>query len=135
MDRQRLCRDAAKRRARGVFLFFCYSVNLENNNGFLKFVIIDRSKRGMGYGREMLRLALQYVFQITGAKAVWLNVFYENLIARQCYEKVGFTEKNIEKDAFAYKDELWSRCSMSISKQVFSFSERAPYEFDTYHNI
>lgn len=115
--------------------FFCYSVNLENNNGFLKFVIIDRSKRGMGYGREMLRLALQYAFQITGAKAVWLNVFYENLIARQCYEKVGFTEKNIEKDAFAYKDELWSRYSMSISKQAFSFSERTPYEFDTNHSI
>jgi len=28
--------------------FFCYSVNTENNIGFLKFVIIDKTKRGKG---------------------------------------------------------------------------------------
>ena len=55
--------------------FFCYSINTENNIGFLKFVIVDKTKRGKGYGKEMLHLALQYAFQITGAKAVQLNVF------------------------------------------------------------
>lgn len=50
--------------------FFCYSINTENNIGFLKFVIVDKAKRGKGYGKEMLNLALQFAFQITGAKAV-----------------------------------------------------------------
>ncbi|NBH27957.1 N-acetyltransferase [Lachnospiraceae bacterium] len=97
--------------------FFCYSVNTADNIGFLKFIIVDKTKRGKGYGKEMLNLALQYAFQITGAKAVQLNVFKENASAKQCYEKVGFIERKTDKDVFAYKDELWSRCNMIISKQ------------------
>lgn len=96
--------------------FFCYSVNTESNIGFLKFVIVDNTKRGKGYGKGMLNLALQYAFQITGAEAVQLNVFNENTLAKRCYEKVGFVERNIEKDVFPYKDELWSRCNMIASK-------------------
>ena len=88
--------------------FFCYSVNTADNIGFLKFVIVDKT---------MLNLALQYAFQITGAKAVQLNVFNENTSAKQCYEKVGFVERKIDKDVFAYKDELWGRCNMIILKQ------------------
>lgn len=97
--------------------FFCYSVNTKDNIGFLKFVIVDKTKRGKGYGKEMLNLALQYSFQITGAEAVQLNVFNENALAKRCYEKVGFVERNIEKDVFSYKDELWSRCNMIVAKQ------------------
>ena len=97
--------------------FFCYSVNTTDNIGFLKFVIVDKTKRGKGYGKEMLNLALQYAFQITSAKAVQLNVFSENVLAKQCNEKVGFAERKIDKDVFSYKDELWSRCNMIISKQ------------------
>lgn len=96
--------------------FFCYSVNLEDNIGFLKFIIVDKARRGKGYGKEMLKLALRYAFEITGAKAVQLNVFRENALARQCYEKVGFVQRKIDEDAFAYKDELWSRCNMIISE-------------------
>ena len=96
--------------------FFCYSVNTENNIGFLKFVIVDKEKRGNGYGKEMLHLAVQYAFQRSGATAVQLNVFDENIAAKQCYEKVGFVERNIDKDVFSYKDELWSRCNMIITK-------------------
>lgn len=94
--------------------FFCYSVNTEDNTGFLKFIIVDKAKRGKGYGKEMLKLALQYAFQITGATAVQLNVFSENPLAKQCYEKIGFAERRIEKNIFAFKDEQWSRCNMII---------------------
>ena len=96
--------------------FFCYSVNPADDTGFLKFVIVDQAKRGKGYGKEMLHLALQYAFQITGASAVQLNVFNENVLAKQCYESIGFVERKIEKDVFSYKDELWSRCNMVVSK-------------------
>ena len=99
--------------------FFCYSVNIADNIGFLKFVIVDKTKRGKGYGNEMLNLALQFAFQITGTKAVQLNVFSENVLTKQCYEKVSFVERKINKDVFAYKGELWSRCNMIIPKQSF----------------
>ena len=92
--------------------FFCYSINTEDNLGFLKFIIIDPEKRGKGYGKEMLHLALQYAFRITGATAVQLNVFQENALAKRCYEKVGFVERAAEVNVFAFKDELWSRCNL-----------------------
>lgn len=69
--------------------------------------------------KEMLNLVLQFAFQITGAEAVQWNVFNENSLAKHCYEKVGFVERNIDKDVFSYQDELWSRCNMIVSKQSF----------------
>lgn len=92
--------------------FFCYSVNVEDNMGFLKFIIVDNSLRGKGYGAEMLHLALQYAFHITGAEAVQLNVFAENTLAKHCYEKVGFVEESIDQNVFPYQEECWSRCHM-----------------------
>lgn len=96
--------------------FFCYSVNVDDNTGFLKFVIVDSQMRGTGCGKEMLKLALQYAFNITGVDLVQLNVFEENAAARRCYEKVGFVEESVSKNAFPYKDELWSGCHMVVRK-------------------
>ena len=35
--------------------FFCYSINVDSNTGFLNFIIVDKEKRGKGYGQKMLR--------------------------------------------------------------------------------
>lgn len=99
-----------------VIGFFCYSVNTDDNSGFLKFVIVDSNLRGKGRGKEMLQLALQYAFLITGVESVQLNVFAENTAAKRCYEKAGFVERHVEKNVFPYKDELWSRCNMVVTK-------------------
>ena len=39
------------------------------------FVIVDDSKRGKGYGKQMLRLAIDYGQQELGAKRITLSVF------------------------------------------------------------
>ena len=96
--------------------FFRYSVNTQSNEGFLASVIIDPELRGKGYGREMIRLALRYAFELTGAESVQLNVFAENQNAKRCYESLGFVQRSMTKDAFVYKDEVWSRCNMTIAK-------------------
>lgn len=98
-----------------VIGFFCYSVNTETNAGFLKFVIVDSRKRGTGLGSEMVQLALQYAFVVTGAKCVQLNVFEENAAAKRCYEKAGFVVRAVDKNVFSYKEEQWSRCNMAVS--------------------
>lgn len=97
--------------------FFCYSVNADEDAGFLKLVIVDRNKRGSGYGNEMLKLALRYAFEITGVKTVRLNVFDENAAAKHVYEKVGFREDSIDRNVFSFKGELWSRCHMTAAKR------------------
>ncbi len=99
--------------------FFCYSVNTDNNTGFLMLVVVDSKKRGAGYGKKMLQLALQYAFNITGVDSVRINVFSENAAARHCYEKIGFVDESTSDNVFPYKDELWSRCHMIIEKRRF----------------
>ena len=96
--------------------FFCFSVNLSTNEGMLKFVVIDNTIRNMGYGSEMLKLAVRYAFEIAKADAVQLNVFPENERAKKCYLKVGFKERALTENAFRFKDELWERCNMVITK-------------------
>ena len=97
--------------------FFCYSVNLDSNEGMLKFVMVDPAQRGKGLGKEMLQLAVEYAFNITKADAVHLNVFPENTRAKKCYESVGFIERHTDLNAFSFKDESWGRCNMIIKKE------------------
>lgn len=98
--------------------FFVYSVNVENNEGFLKFIIVDGAKRGRGYGVRMLRLALQYAFEITGAEAVYLNVFDVNESAMKCYANAGFVEQEGWREQFAYRDEVWGRRRMAVTRRL-----------------
>lgn len=56
------------------------------------FVIVDDSKRGKGYGKEMLRLALKYAFEFLMVQKVTLGVFETNVSAFYCYKSVGFTQ-------------------------------------------
>ncbi len=92
--------------------FFCYSLNEETKEGMLKFIIVNPELRGKGVANEMLDLVSNYAFEKTGAEAVHLNVFTTNIRAKKCYQKAGFTERNVTENAFSYKDESWGRCNM-----------------------
>ena len=54
------------------------------------FVILDDTKRGKGYGKEMICLALRYAFEIFGAQKVTIGVFDNNPSAYYCYKNAGF---------------------------------------------
>lgn len=56
------------------------------------FVILNPDLRGKGYGKEMLRLGIEYVKDNLSAKRIDLGVFANNDNARFCYESVGFRE-------------------------------------------
>ena len=56
------------------------------------FVIVDDTKRGKGYGREMIKLALKYAFDLFRAERVTLGVFDNNPSAYRCYKAAGFQE-------------------------------------------
>lgn len=56
------------------------------------FVIIDPALRGKGYGKELLRIGVEYVKENLNATRIDLGVFENNESARHCYEAVGFTE-------------------------------------------
>lgn len=96
--------------------FFCIATDVQTNTSMLRFVMVDSSLRGKGYGKEMLSLAVKYAFDIAKADAVQLNVFTQNEAAKKCYLSVGFTERSVTPDVFTYKNESWGRCNMIITR-------------------
>lgn len=64
------------------------------------FIIVDDSKRGMGYGKEMLQLSIKYAFDILKVDKITLGVFENNESAYHCYKAAGF--KDVELDEVEY---------------------------------
>lgn len=79
------------------------------------FVIVDDIKRGQGYGKQMLILALKVAFNILKAEKVTLGVFENNKPAYYCYKAVGFKE-NGEEYLCEIFGEQWKIIEMEISK-------------------
>lgn len=53
----------------------------------------DREYWGKGYGRETIRLLLDYAFRIRNQEKVWLTVNGDNERAYRCYRACGFVEE------------------------------------------
>ena len=77
------------------------------------FVIVDDSKRGKGYGKQMLRLAIDYAQQELGAKRITLGVFCDNLSAVACYKSVGFRINGM--DSYVIDGEKWKEFEMELN--------------------
>lgn len=76
----------------------------------LGFIIVDDTKRGMGYGKKMIQMAMQYAFDMLGAEQLTLGVFENNPSAYYCYKAAGFKEIEMEQDfVFEILGEKW-RC-------------------------
>ena len=76
------------------------------------FVIVDDSKRGKGYGKQMLRLAIDYAKQELGAQKITLGVFCDNHSAVECYKSVGFRITGT--DSYPIDGEEWKGIEMEL---------------------
>lgn len=82
------------------------------------FVIVDDEKRGLGYGKEMLTLALRYAFEILKADKVTLGVFENNMPAYHCYKAVGF--RGVPQDEAEYFEilgERWKCLELELNRE------------------
>ena len=76
------------------------------------FVIVDDTKRGMGYGKEMLHLAIQYARNEIGAKKITLGVFENNAAAKYCYRAVGFKDVDASGEYYHVLGQDWKCLEM-----------------------
>ncbi len=83
------------------------------------FVIVDDTKRGLGYGKEMLKLALKYSFEILKVNKVTLGVFENNISAYYCYKSVGFKEVNAQKFECNMFGEIWKITEFEMNSQDY----------------
>ena len=81
--------------ADGLFIGDCGLFNADRRGGTAEvgIGIGDRDYWGRGYGREALRLLVDYGFRMQNFRKLWLNVHGSNERAIRCYRAVGFVEE------------------------------------------
>jgi len=84
------------------------------------FVIVDNSFRGKGYGKQMLKLAMDFAFNILKVEKVTLGVFDNNPAAYLCYKSVGFKETHMEKQILLdILNEKWNIVELEITRDEY----------------
>lgn len=79
------------------------------------FIIVDSTKRGKGYGKEMIQLALKYAFEILKVDKVNLGVFENNGAAYNCYKSVGFKDICVQEvECYKVFGEEWKCLELEI---------------------
>ncbi len=79
------------------------------------YVILSPEARGKGCGKQMLRLGVQFAFELYGASKVLLEVFENNPRAYFCYRSLGFTENN-HFTTYDLCGETWKSIEMELSR-------------------
>ena len=64
----------------------------EKKNLRFGFIIVDGEKRGKGLGKQMLKIAVRYAFDVLFAERITIGVFENNPAAYNCYKSIGFNE-------------------------------------------
>ena len=77
------------------------------------FKIVRDKKRGKGYGRQMVCLAVQYAFDVLNVQKVSLGVFENNAPAIGCYRACGFGEVRLEQtEQYSCLGQVWKCIEM-----------------------
>ncbi len=84
----------------------------------LGFVIVDDSKRGLGYGKRMIQMAMRYAFDMLRAEKITLGVFENNPSAYNCYKSIGFRENpNNEDVVYEILGEKWKCIELEVNRK------------------
>ena len=83
----------------------------------LGFVILDDTKRGMGYGKEMISLSIKYAFEILRVDKVTIGVFENNQPAYHCYKAAGFIDVAGEEVVCELFGEKWKVLELEITME------------------
>lgn len=82
------------------------------------FVIVDDTKRGKGYGKELLRLAVKYAFEILRVEKITLGVFENNTSAYWCYKAAGFSDVETEEEEYyPIMGEQWKCLELEMNRK------------------
>jgi len=81
----------------------------------LGYILLDPARRGKGYGKRMVRMAIRYAFEFLDAEQVSLGVFDNNPAAIHCYEAAGLRLNGVECD-YTIQGEVWRCLDMVITR-------------------
>ena len=90
-------------------------IYLTNNTAALGRILIgEKSFRGKGLGKIIVKKLLKYIEENIDRKKVELNVFDFNIAAVKCYEKVGFKINPNKKSERIVNGKKWIALNMTL---------------------
>jgi RimJ/RimL family protein N-acetyltransferase len=107
--------------ADGVFIGSCglFHIDQTARTAELGIGIGDRAYWSKGYGREALRLLLDYAFRLHNFRRIWLTVNGNNERAIRAYRAVGFTEEGRQPGHVWSNGEYVDLVYMGIDRESF----------------
>jgi diamine N-acetyltransferase len=100
--------------------FFGYfqlrEINLIHRHAFLGIIIGNPEMRGRGYGKELMKLGLDYGFNMLGLHKISLEVVESNSNAIALYNSLGFVQEGKFKDHFFFDGKWHNVVRMAIIK-------------------
>ena len=91
-----------------------------NQTASLRIFIGERENRNKGYGKEAIKLILDYGFNTLNLNNIMLNVYSFNRNAIRAYEKIGFKKIGARRKAI-YKDgRFYDEIYMDILNEEFN---------------
>lgn len=98
------------------FVGYAELVRMPKGDGTLCRVIIDPSRRGMGWGKAFVRLLTRESFERLGFKHLLLNVFTLNAPALRCYRSIGFRPLPHRPRSRCFEGETWNLVVMKKAR-------------------
>ncbi len=78
------------------------------------YIIVDNDIRGKGYGREIMKKAMEYAVSNLGANKFTLGVYKRNTPAYNLYKSLGFSQYG-EDGIYFMNGEYWSFVNMELA--------------------
>lgn len=89
-------------------------IDSTNRNANIRVNISEEENQGRGYGSEAMELMLGYAFGVLNLHRIELNVFNYNDRALHVYEKLGFMQEGVQREALFYDHQYHDSIMMSI---------------------
>ncbi|RIX48629.1 N-acetyltransferase [Paenibacillus nanensis] len=90
-----------------------------NRNASIRVAINQDAHQGKGYGSEALLLMLDYGFGVLNLHRIELYVYSYNERAKHVYEKLGFVQEGVQRDALFYEHRYYDSIIMSMLEDEY----------------
>ena len=95
-------------------------IDLIHRNAMLGIFIGDEKNRGNGYGKEAIKLLLEYGFNNLNLNNIMLNVYEFNKGAIKVYESLGFKKFGTRHKSYYFKGKFYDEIQMEILKEEYN---------------
>ncbi|MED1746967.1 GNAT family protein [Brevibacillus borstelensis] len=102
------------------------SIDPVNRNCNIRIAINELQHQSKGFGSEAMRLLLGYGFGILNLHRIELNVFSYNERAIRAYEKIGFKQEGVQREALYYHHQYHDSVMMSMLAREYREKYGAP---------